>query len=80
MAEERKELREFLIVQLPEQAEVGSTLRLLGLAGSQAAADKEVASLDPGMLGRVAVLERKALYVRRAAVETLEISEAIGKK
>jgi hypothetical protein len=82
MAEEGKGSapREFLVVALPEQAETGATLRLLGVAGTQSAAEKLLADLDPKTLGRVALLERKALYVRQPAVETVEVGDAIVKK
>jgi hypothetical protein len=72
--------REFLIVAVPEKAEAGTTLRLLGVSESQAAAEKLVAGLDPGTLGRVAVLERKRLFVRKPAVETQEVADAIARK
>ena len=72
--------REFLVVAVPDRAEVGATLRLLGVAETQAAADKLVGALDAGTLGRVAVLERKGLYVRKPAVETSELADAISKK
>ncbi len=81
MAEEAKKStpREFLVVALPEPAEPGATLRLLGVVGTQSAGEKLVADLDAKTLGRVALLERKALYVRQPAVETLEVADAIGK-
>lgn len=72
--------KEFLVVAIPERAETGTNLRLLGVADTQAAAEKLVAALDAGTLGRVAVLERKGLYVRRPAVETSELAESISKK
>jgi hypothetical protein len=72
--------REFLVVAVPEKAEPGTTLRLLGVADTQAAAEKLVAGLDPGTLGRVAVLERKGLFMRKPAVETLEVPDSIAKK
>ena len=82
MAEEAKKSapREFLVVSLPEPADAGTTLRLLVVAGTQSAAEKILADLDPRTLGRVAVLERKALYVRQPAVETVEVADAIAKK
>ena len=72
--------REFLVVAVPDKAEAGTTLRLLGVATTQAAAEKLVSELDPGTLGRVAVLERKGLFVRKPAVETQEVAESITKK
>lgn len=72
--------REFLVVAVPEKAEPGATLRLLGIAETQAAAEKLVAGLDPGTLGHVAVLERKGLFMRKPAVETREVSDSIAKK
>lgn len=80
MAEDAKGPREFLVVALPEQADTGATLRLLGVAGTQSAAEKLIDELDPGTLGRVAVLERKVLYVRQPAVETVELADAISRK
>lgn len=71
--------KEFLVVTLPDDAKPGATLRLLNAHGTLGAAEKAVASLDPGILGRVAVLERKSLYVRRPAVESSALSEPIVK-
>jgi hypothetical protein len=72
--------REFLVVAVPDRAEPGTTLKLLGIAETQAAAEKLVGGLDPGTLGKVAVLERKGLFMRKPAVETLEVPESISKK
>ena len=72
--------REFLVVAVPERAEAGATLRLLGVAETQGAAEKLVAGLDPGTLGRVAVLERKGLFVRKPAVETQQVADSISRK
>lgn len=63
--------REFLIVGFPEDTTIGTTLRLLGVAGSQDEAERAIRELDPGTLGRVGMLERKAVYVRRAVVESV---------
>ena len=71
--------KEFLIVTLPEDAKPGSMLRLLDVQSTVAAADKAVARLDPSILGRVAVLERKSLFVRRPAVESNAVADAIVK-
>lgn len=80
MPDDAGSAREFLVVAVPEKAEAGTTLRLLGVADTQAAAEKLVAGLDPGTLGRVAVLEKKGLYVRKPAVETQELADSIAKK
>jgi hypothetical protein len=74
------EPREFLVVALPDDADVGATLRLLGVAGTPSAAEKLIDELDPRTLGRVAVLERKSLFVRQPAVETVEVTDSIAKK
>ena len=72
--------REFLLVAIPDRAEVGATLRLLGVAKSLNDAEKQVDDLDPGTLGRIAVLERKSLFLREPAVRTLAVTDPIGKK
>jgi hypothetical protein len=72
--------KEFLLVAIPERAEAGATLRLLGVARSLADAEKQVDELDAGTLGRIAVLERKSLFVREPAVRTVAVTDAIGKK
>lgn len=72
--------KEFLVVSLPDDAGPGATLRLLAVTGTANAAQTEIGKLDSGTLGRVAVLERKALIVRRPAVENVEISDPISKK
>lgn len=72
--------KEFLLVAIPDRAEVGATLRLLGVAKTLSEAEKQVESLDPGALGRVAVLERRALFLREPAVRTLSVTDPIGKK
>jgi hypothetical protein len=70
---------EFLVVAIPEKADAGANLRLLGIAADQAAAEKMVNELDSGTLGRIAVLERKRLFVRRPAVQTTTVGDAIAK-
>lgn len=79
MPEAKPTQKEFLVVSLPDDAKPGATLRLLSIAGTQNAAEKKVNELDPGTLGRVAVLERKTLYVRRPAVENVQLSDPISK-
>jgi hypothetical protein len=78
-AREGPDPSEFLVVSLPDTADVGTTLRLLGIVKSRSAAEKTVAELDPSTLGRVAILERKALFSRRQAVESVPLSDPIGK-
>ena len=82
MAEEPKGTapREFLLVAIPDKADVGATLRLLGVARSLTDAEKQVDELDPSALGRIAVLERKSLFMREPAVRTLAVTDPIGKK
>jgi hypothetical protein len=77
---QRPPVREYLVVAVPEKAEAGATLKLLGVATTQAAAEKLVAELDSNTLGRVAVLERKGLFVRKPAVETQELTDVIIKR
>ena len=79
MPEATKEPKEFLIVSLPDDARPGATLRLLAVASTRNAAQAAVATLDSGTLGRVVVLECVALYLRRPAVENVEIAEPISK-
>jgi hypothetical protein len=76
-AREGPEAVEFLVVSLPDNVAAGSTLRLLGAYKSRANAEKGLTELDPSVLGRVAVLERKALYSRRPAVESVPLEEPI---
>ena len=71
--------KEFLIVSLPDKSEAGATLRLLAVKKSQSEAERAIVKLDSSILGRVAVLERKALYVRQPAVESSASEEAITK-
>ena len=71
--------KEFLVVSVPDDAQVGASLRLLAIGKTLIAAEKEVEMLDPGTLGRVAVLERKSLYIRRPAVESAELADPISK-
>lgn len=68
---------EFLIVSLPEAAKVGAGMRLLGAAKTQKQAEEQVAGLDPGTLGRVAILKRVGLYDRRPAVESIVIDDPL---
>ena len=70
---------EFLVVAIPDKADAGANLRLLGIAANQTAAEKIVNELDAGTLGRVAVLERKGLFVRKPAVQTMPVGDAIAK-
>jgi hypothetical protein len=69
---------EFLVVAIPEKANAGANLRLLGIAADQTAAEQMVNELDAGTLGRIAVLERKGLFVRRPAVQTTPLGDAIA--
>jgi hypothetical protein len=71
---------EFLIVSVPDSVEPGATLRLLQIEKGFAAAQKAIAALETGTLGRVAILERKALFRRQPAVENVELAEPIAKK
>lgn len=70
---------EFLVVSLPDRVEPGATMRLLEIKPSLSAAKKAVEELEAGTLGRVTVLERKALYRRQPAVENIELSEPLSK-
>ena len=70
---------EFLVVNLPERVEPGATLRLLAIESTLNAAKKAVDELEAGTLGRVTVLERKALYRRQPAVENIELTDPIAK-
>lgn len=76
---EGPEPSEFLVVSLPDNADVGTTLRLLGVLKTRAQAEKTIEELDPSTLGRVAILERKGLFSRRQAVESVPLSDPIGK-
>ena len=69
--------REFLVVGIPNSVEPGTNLRLLATAPTMPAAEQAVAELGAGALGRVAILERKALFSRRPAVESVAIDESI---
>jgi hypothetical protein len=80
MPEAVKEPKEFLVVSLPDDAQPGATLRLLAVSGTRNGAQAAVAMLDSGTLGRVGILERVAVFVRRPAVENVEIAEPISKK
>jgi hypothetical protein len=68
---------EYLIVSVPESAQIGATLRLLAVASSSDDAEQAVAELDSGVTGRVAVLERTALFTRRVAVESVPVDDKI---
>ena len=70
--------KEFLIVSLPDGAAAGSNLRLLGIETTQAKAEKAVMTLDPSLLGHVGVFERKALFVRKQAVESTVVDDPIS--
>ena len=68
---------EFLILSLPDKTEIGSNLRLLAVVANLAAARKALADLGSAQLGKVVIMERKALYVREAAVTSKEIDSTI---
>ena len=71
--------KEFLVVTLPDDAKAGASLRLLAIGKTLNDADSQVEKLDPSALGRVAILERRKLYVRRPAVESVELTDPISK-
>lgn len=71
------EFKGFLIISFPEKAQPGDTLRLLGLEKSLAAAQKAIPKLGPNVLGQVAVMECKTLYVRQTAVENIVVNNFI---
>jgi len=73
------EPKEFLIVVLPEKAEAGTNLRLLGIESTLASAEKAVDQLDSGTLGKVAVLERRAVFLRQPRVESVPVTDRIAK-
>ncbi len=69
--------KEFLVVGIPDNATPGATLRLLGVVPTQAQGDKFIEKMNADTLGRVAVLERCKLYVRKAAVNSDEVNDPI---
>ncbi len=74
---EKTAKKEFLIVALPDTVETGVNLRLLGVESTQASAEKVLESLGAATLGRVAIVERKSVFIRRTAVESVEVDESV---
>lgn len=74
---EKDTAAEFLVVAIPDGAAPGGNLRLLGVEPTRAAAEKVVMEMGAGTLGRVAILERSALFDRRPAVESVPVDEPI---
>jgi hypothetical protein len=54
-------------------------LRLLRIVSTFKAAEKAIEDLDSSTLGRVAIVERKALYERRPAVESVPVVDSLIK-
>ncbi|HEX9864310.1 MAG TPA: hypothetical protein VGC03_05020 [Acidimicrobiia bacterium] len=74
-----KQPNEFFVVSIPEPAAPGASLRLLRIVSTFKAAEKAIEDLDSSTLGRVAIVERKALYERRPAVESVPVVDSLIK-
>ena len=72
-----QEVTEFLVVSIPDKVEPGTTLRVISVLGSLVAAKKAVTEAPSGVTGRVAVLQRRALYDRRPTIESIELEAPI---
>lgn len=71
------EVTEFLVVSIPDPAAPGASLRLLRVVNTREQAEVAVSDLDSSTLGRVAILQRIALYTRRPTVESLPTNESL---
>lgn len=80
MAREKREehvASEFLVFDIGAGAKVGGSYSLLGTADSMAKAEELVRSLPSASATKVAIVERKAVLVRRPTIELLAIDERI---
>lgn len=63
-----------LVVTVAEGLKLGGTLRVLAAADSEDEVQLKLEGLDNTVLGRVAVVEVKAVYERRPAVQNVPSS------
>ncbi len=68
---------EFLVVALPARLEAGSMLQVIGLAPTIEEATQQVESLDATVLGRVAILEKRKLFIREQSIVSIETDDPI---
>lgn len=63
--------KQFLLLIAAESLKVGGTVRVVASARTEDEAKDKLESLDPSVLGRVAVVEVKQLYERRPTVRSI---------
>jgi hypothetical protein len=68
---------EFWIVSVPSSATPGASLGLLDVKDTSEKAKAAVDKLPTDVVGRVAILERIALFQREMAVKTTETEEPV---
>lgn len=68
------------MVAIPDPAAPGASLRLLRVVSTMKQAEQAVADLDSATLGRVAIVQRIALYDRRPAVENVPSADPLTAK
>jgi hypothetical protein len=71
---------EFMVVALADDLRVGSSIRIIGVSETEADAKKLLEGLGDASTGRVAILEKKAVFSRRPAVVVTLSSENIVAK
>lgn len=68
---------EFLVFDIGTGAKVGGSYALLGTAATMAGAEEVVRNLPSAGATRVAIVERKAVLVRRPAVEVVPTADPV---
>lgn len=72
-----KAATEYLVFDIGSGAKVGGSYSLVGSAGSLKGAEALVKSLPSATASKVAILERKAVFMRKPAIELQPMTERV---
>lgn len=69
--------QEFWVISVPPNAVPGSSMSLLDVKDSVEKARDAIEKLPTDVVGRVAILERKAMFDREMAIKTVETEDPV---
>jgi hypothetical protein len=69
--------QEFWIISVPSNAVPGASMSLLDVKDSPEKARDAIEKLPADVVGRVAILERRAMYDREMAIKTVETEDPV---
>jgi hypothetical protein len=68
---------QFVLLSLGDNARVGGTVRVVGVAVSEDAGKAQLDALDPSVLGHIALVEVKQHFERRPTVQSVAIDKPL---